>query len=105
MTVAARTASRHVVRLDENGGGRIASHPLQRCKHVSDHAAPTLERTREFIGRCVEARQSIGGRSGAALGVLDFGGRIDERRGKARPIGSNGVDFCFDRPPLPLGLA
>ena len=36
---------RHVVRLDENGGRRIAAHPLQGGKHIRDHAAPALERS------------------------------------------------------------
>src|SRR6202041_1640011 len=96
---------RHVVWFDENGGGGIASPPLKGCKHVSDNSAPTLERTREFIGACVEARQSIDRGGSAPLGVLHLGGRLDERRGKARPIGSNGADFGLDRPPLLLRLA
>ena len=96
---------RHVVRLDENGGRGIASHPLEGCKHVGDHAAPTFERTREFIGPCAEGRQSIGGGGCAPLGVLHFGGRLDERRGQAGPIGANGVDFGLDRVALLVGLA
>ncbi len=66
---------------------------------------PTLERMREFIGSCVQARQSVGSGGGATFGVLHLSGRFDERRGKAGPIGANGVDFGFDRPPLLLGLA
>ena len=55
----------HVVRLDENGGRRMAAHSLQRGKHVGDHGPPALKRAREPIGRGVEARQFVGRRGGA----------------------------------------
>ena len=45
------------------------------------------------------------GRGGAALGVLHLGRGLDQRRGQARPIGANRLDFGLDRPALLLRRA
>ena len=96
---------RHVVGLDENRGRGIAAHPLKGRKHIRDRRPPALERTRELVGRGVEARQFVAGRGGAALGVLHFGGGLDQRRGQASPISANRLDFGLDRAALLLRRA
>ena len=93
---------RHVVGLDENGGWGIAAHALKGGKHIRDHRPSALERTRELVGRGVEARQFVAGCGGAALGVLNLGGGLDQRRRQATPIGANRLDFGLDRTALLL---
>ena len=96
---------RHVVGLDENGGRRTAAHPLKRGKHVGDHRPPALERTRQLVGGRVEARQLVAGCGGAALGVLNLGRGLDQRRRQSSPIGANQLDFGLDRAALLLRRA
>ena len=96
---------RHVARLHQNGGRRIGAHALQRRQKFGDRVSPLFERGSEQIGLRVERFQSLIRLAYSTLGVLNFGGSLDERRSQASAIGANGFDLRLDRAALLFGSA